>query len=314
LVVQDTASPTAHVVWVRYETAHGYSVRYRRCVLSESSCGSGSSSVIRLKGPTDQVLTSPDIAVDGSGRLFVVWMRAIEARVRQAIDYAEFDGSDDWSFTDGISEINQYNDWPTVTARGGDVYTAWIKTVGQESGVMYRAKPVGGGWSGSPIESVYTESLSRHPNLVADDSMVYLVWETLVSGSNYRVRYKSSDGTGWQPAGTSASKAITDTSSLYRATTSGVEYLEYLRPAPALGSDGVLHAVWHHYVPPAGEGDPTIHRVLYSASDSPAVASPTWSEPVVFATFSAEGEAFAQDNVAARVAATHLPALMIFYH
>jgi len=297
VAIEDTSPPTAHLVWVRYEETYGYSVWYRACRLDGSSCGS--SSVYRLTGPTVQVLASTDIAVDSSGRLFAVWMRVIEARFKQAIDYAE-KGGPDWSPAVEISQSNTFNDWPVVAVRGDTVYAAWVNSVVGEGKVMYRTKPVGGGWSG--MDFVYIVSSSRYPDLVAEQGTVYLVWETLVSGSNYRVRYKADDGTGWEPAGTNVSKAITDTTSTYKATTSGVEYLEYLRPALALGADGVLHAVWHHYVPPAGEGDPALHRVLYSASDSPTAASPTWSEPVVFATLSAEGEAFSQDNVAARVA------------
>jgi hypothetical protein len=99
------------------------------------------------------------------------------------------------------------------------------------------------------------------------------------------------------------SRAITNTTSQYEATTDGVEYLQYLRPALAFDHDGVLYAVWHHYRPPAYEGDPLdVHRVLYSYSDAPALESPTWSEPIVFATLSGEGEPFSQDNVAARIA------------
>ena len=76
--------------------------------------------------------------------------------------------------------------------------------------------------------------------------------------------------------------------------------MQYLQPALTLDDQGNLYAVWHEKYE-AGEGD-TIHRVLYSRSNNPTAETPSWEDEKVFATLSADEQAFSADNVSARIA------------
>jgi hypothetical protein len=290
----------AHVVWVRVWNASTYAVMYRQCVL-----GGACNPIITLSGePTSGVCSSPDVVADDNGNVFVVWAR--EAIPYRAIRYGQFNGLS-WS-VEPISENNTVNDWPTVAVRNGIVYTAWIRTVSGQWALMGREKSSSGPWSNSPA-NLYTipSSPSRYPRLTAGSSAVYLVWETLQTGSKYQVNYKYNTGSGWQPLLSNERKGIPATDTSYTASTSGDEYLQYLRPALALDSAGHLHAVWHHY-DSAGEDSTFRHQVRYSYSGNPTAATSTWSPPQIFAElggdedWSPEERRFQTDNVSARIA------------
>jgi hypothetical protein len=292
VVLQGT---TAHIVWVRVQNASNYSIKYAKCFLFP-----GGTCEVRHDplSSSSSALSSSDIAVDGSGNVFVVW--SSEAIPYREIRYGQFNGSS-WS-VEPISENNTINDWPTVAVRNGTVYTAWIKTVITQGVVVCREKSASGSWTNPPAER-YTPSSSRYPRLTAGSSAVYLVWETLQTGSFYQFGYKYNTGTGWQPSLPNERKGIPATDSIFSASTSGAgmeEYGRYLRPALALDGAGHLYAVWHHY--DSGEDGSFLHRVLYSCSDNPTAVMPTWTDWKVFATLSADERLFSQDNVSARIA------------
>jgi len=288
---------TAHVAWVRFEKQYGWTLRYRTCVLG-GSCGT----VRKVDGPYAEAypLQVPDIAVGGNGTPIVVWLRKIGTQ-QQAAYYAEFNGST-WSSKE-ISTPGTNNEGPVVAVKGDTAYAAWVRMLSGQRRVKFSKKSVGGAWLAEREDVYYTSMDLWHPFLAADDSAVYLAWETEISDPDYQVNYKYDTGSGWRPSDLVSRYVITNSC---RATTSGVaDPPKNLRPALAVGSSG-LYAVWHHnyYVPPVNEGDDPInmHRVLYSYSGNPRVSTPSWSEPAVFATLSADEAPFSQDNVATRIA------------
>jgi hypothetical protein len=291
---------TAHIVFVRYQDLLSrYGIWYTSCALNPLGTTCNSPSALQTGSGA---LASPDIAVDGSGNVFVAYSR--ESGSYRQIQYFEFNGTT-WSGPEQASTDNTVNDWPAVAVQGSTVHVAWIRTIiSTQASVAYRQRPVGGSWSASP-DYPYTTSWSRYPHMTSGGSTLYLAWQTSQSG-NYQVNYKYDTGSGWQPPLLNERKGITSTTSLYGASTSGDEYLQYLRPALAVDNEGHLHAVWHHY---DGElGGTLLHRVLYSHSENPKAATPTWDEPVVFAELSGnedltpEERHFPVDNVAARIA------------
>ncbi len=312
---------TAHVVWVRVRDNNKYSVWYGSCELDvanphNDACAS-TTGPSELESETSNEITSPDIAVDGSGNVFAVWVRS-----DVGIRYREYTSSS-WQTVETLSTGSEDKSRPTVGVGGGTVYAVWIRLYQDvpqplRYDVRSRQKDVGE-TSWDAIQGVYdagVDNPSRYPAVVVGGSppTAYAMWERFDDGEgDFRIPYKffNQDNIYWQPAGASAWNGVPDKSNdaLYDAAESGsseVIYVHYLRPALALADSGRLHAVWHHHLL-LGEGD-DIYRVMYSYSDNPTATTPTWSEPVVFAELSgdedltAEERQFSVDNVAPRIA------------
>lgn len=315
---------TAHVVWVRVQNNNTYSVWYRSCGFDVDDPGNdeckATTGPFELESETSDEISSPDIAVDGNGNVFVVW-----AREDSGILYREYTASS-WQTVETISAGSEAKDWPVIGVGGGTVYAVWIRKYQDAPqplryDVWKRHKTVGGAWESvdGTKDRIYDADVgnpSRHPQIVSSTiTTTYAIWDTYDEISEeekgYRVVYKyfNTDNIYWQPPGYTAWAGLPDksTDAVYNASKSIYvpSYAHYLRPALTLDGEGHLHAVWHYY---DIEGDDYIHQVMYSSANNPTAGTPTWSEPVVFAELggdedlSAEERRFTVDNVAARIA------------
>jgi hypothetical protein len=276
-------SPVAHIVWANHDESHGgihvqfNRLLYKTCNLSNGSCAA-TPEVVASTTSNSVNFSSPDVAVDGSGRAHVVWTRSQNGT--NSIYYRRLDGSSSAELVAGNGSQ------PVIAVSNGYVHVAWLS--GDQ--IKYKRRPVGGGSWVNVI--TFTRLRSGNPAIDAINGTVYLVWDHREAGTadNYALVYafSTSNGSSWDNGTASFNLPSGNATLKYRASPSdgnsspGGGYSTGLQPDVTLaisGSNTLAHVVWHEYRKITSGEDPTVEYfdVWYSFGNH----SLGWTKPEI---------------------------------
>lgn len=123
----------------------------------------------------------PAISIADDGVYHMVWFD--NAPARHGLFYAHsLAGNKGFSAALSFGRYDNQASHPDVLSRGKDVFIAWKEFDGDNSAVfLMRSTDNGSSW-GKPYSIASTGGNSDHPRLLADDSRVFLSWNTLKEG------------------------------------------------------------------------------------------------------------------------------------
>jgi hypothetical protein len=276
-------SPVAHIVWANHDESHGgihvqfNRLLYKTCNLNNGSCAA-TPQVVASTTSDSVIFSSPDVAVDGSGRAHVVWARSESGT--NSVYYRRLDGS-------SSAELVAPNaSQPVIAVSNGYVHVAWLS--GDQ--ISYNRKRVGDDSWGTPI--TFSRHRSGNPAIDAINDIVYLVWDYRQEGSadNYALVYAFSTSNGSDLDSTTPSFNLPsgDATLEYRASPSdgnsspGGGYSTGLQPDVTLAISGpntLAHVVWHQYRKITSGEDPTVEYfdIWYSFGNH----SIGWTDPEI---------------------------------
>lgn len=232
MAVDPSGNP--HVVWDDDTT--GYSEVYYK----GSSDGGATWTTAKRLSSTTAGCYRPDIAVDSSGALHVVWYDFAPG------DYEVYyrkspDGGITWTTTKRITWTSGGSEYPAVAVdSSGNPHVAWMEyTLGNYE--IYYKKSTDGGTTWSTAKRLtWTSESSDEPALAVDSSgNPHVIWYDQAPG-NFEIFYRKSmdGGAAWTPA-----KRLTWDSD-------GSWY-----PSIAVDSSDILHLAWEN----ATVGSPEIY-------------------------------------------------------
>jgi hypothetical protein len=181
----------------------------------------------------------PDIAVDSSGNLHVVWFDATPPGVGGVYYKKSADGGTTWMPSQRLARTSELSEVQAIAVdSSGNLHVVWEDSTPGNYEIYYR-KSTDGGTTWMPSQRLTWTSLSSQNPAIAADSLgrLHVVWYDATPW-NYEVFYKKSTdgGTTWMP-----SQRLT--------WNSGYS----LRPAIAIDSSGNLHMVLYDSAPGNGE-------------------------------------------------------------
>ena len=233
-VVENGTSDRIHVVWD--DKSQG-----NRDILYRKSLDGGSTWDNPLGSGPDSITndtydaTHPDIAIAGTIP-HVVWHGVPPGYTENQVFYSQDPAGTgvSWTAPSTLSTTPaNVNEFPAIAVDGSNrIHVTWHQGATPNEVIKYRRFT--GTWSS--VQSL-SGSGSTHSDIAAKGNDVYVVWNTKLSDTQYRVWYRrSSDGGGtWQPAALIATVATTLISGF---------------PSPRVSIDAAdnVHVVWHAVV------------------------------------------------------------------
>jgi len=168
----------------------------------------------------------PDLAIDSSGRLHLVWQD--NTRAAWDIYYKSLPSGGAWSAHLDISRAPLTAVSPCIAVDGSNnAHVAWSNSDPTNWEIYCVSRQAGGTWT-SPVNASFTGGDSQDPSLATDASgKLHLVWRDRVSG-NQEIFYASREpGQAWT-SGDNISSSTGDSS----------------KPAIAISPGGDPHVVW----------------------------------------------------------------------
>jgi hypothetical protein len=148
----------------------------------------------------------PAVAVDGSD-VYVVWEDAAPGRISQIYFLKSEDGGANWGTAKALTgNQSAQAGRPAVAVVGSNLYVVWHNdnSVGGGNCWISCRRSVDGGahWKATrTLTNAPASTAARNPAVAALDSLVYVAWESLVSGNKEIYFRKSTNaGAGWQAA------------------------------------------------------------------------------------------------------------------
>jgi hypothetical protein len=271
----DPSGNYVHVVWLWGSSNVPTQIRYSKCDIT----GSGMSSNCNPNGQAVRSVSSgeivqPGVAVDDTGGAHVVWVETASSAVR----YRSRSASGVWS---SVQNIDSPGSAPAIAfAKDGSnsyLHLAWVDDDSDE--VQYRRGQVSGGtttWGTTTAFAHGSLGTAGSPSIAANESSVVLVWDAVITGDKYGVAYNYSSDSGgtwqlatqqWRLVPTGGTDHLPDR--VRRTSSEAGTYTKRLQPDVTLeiiGTDTLVHVVWHEYISPAGEGSER-YDVFYSSAD-----------------------------------------------
>ncbi len=232
---------------------------------------------------------TPDIAIDSSGGIHVVWKDFTDGiwGIDTEIMYVSYTEATGWSnvtvISDGYSNIYWNNDnsgHPAINIDNNDkIHVVWDDLSdgvwGYDTEIMYASYTEVTGWSNATIVSdgysnvYWNNAESYNPAITTDNNgKIHVVWEDGTDGiwgSDWEIMYVSyTEATGWSNA-----SVISDGhNNIYWNND------ESATPDIAIDSSGNTHVVWEDDTDGAWGSDREIMYVSYTEATS-------WSIPIV---------------------------------
>jgi hypothetical protein len=287
--------PTAHVAWVREDTAGagkgGTQVRYARCSLSSGVCGRSAGV---SPGGQAYARLAPDIAVDSRDVPHVVWVRQEGALIGTVWYNNRVGGawSDDPEQVSGGSGACAYTqDNPAIAVDDKHVYVTWDENVKRCSGargtagIYFRLRgnsvasarsgtpwwPQGEPWGKQLSEAAATslaapEQVDGFPTIGAGEDWVYVLWERLAYTETlpiyetvytYSLAYRVYTGTAPLTDWWPGGASAEQWATLPFTSTSATDTADYYAGLrPALDMvDRTPHVVWHAWTAPGASAE-----------------------------------------------------------
>jgi subtilase family serine protease len=148
----------------------------------------------------------PAVAVDGSD-VYVVWEDAAPGRISQIYFLKSEDGGANWGTAKALTgNQSAQAGRPAVAVVGSKLYVVWHNDNSARGGhcwISFRRSVDGGAhWKATrTLTNAPASTDARNPAVAALDSLVYVAWESLVSGNKEIFFRKSTNaGAGWQTA------------------------------------------------------------------------------------------------------------------
>ena len=221
------SSDHLHVVWWDY-TPGNYEVYYKK-----STDGGASWTTTKRITWTSENSYGPDIAVDLSDNLHVVWY---DSPVESEIYYKKStDGGANWTTTRRITWTEGSTGHPAISVDpSGHLHVVWDDSTPGSAAIYYKKSEDGGETWTASRRITWAADDARYPVLGIDSSgHLHVAWEDYLTGPGEICYKKSEDGgTTW-----TASKRLT--------WTSGGSH----DPDIAVGSSGLLYVVWEDSTP-----------------------------------------------------------------
>ncbi len=231
----------------------------------------------------------PDIAIDSSNNIHVVWADYTDGIWGTDIEimYAKYSTGIGWSNVTVISD--GYNDFywnddsslkPSITIDNNDkIHVVWVDNTdgvwGNDWEIMYASYTISTGWSNATVISdgyngiYWNDDSSNNPAISSDNNgKLHVVWEDQTDGiwgTDPEIMYTSySTATGWANA-----SVISDGHN-------NIYWNDDLSFHPDIGVDSSndLHVVWEDHTIGTWGTDPEIMYTKYSSASG-------WSTPVV---------------------------------
>jgi hypothetical protein len=267
-------SSRVHIVWAQADSCSGggnplpckwRTIKYTTCTLiGVDSCASPEI-VYRTTG-TNHDYSTPDVAVDTSGNVYVVWRRSSPAPAalmyRRKPSGGSFSGGGAITGTDGGRN-------PALAFVDGRLHLVW------DAGntIKYqRNSALGNTWSSDQSVTWNAPVGYQDPSFPAigagSSSALYAVWAIQSASNNqqYALAFDfSQNGATWKDAGGDG-LGVPDkgTFTLFKSSKGGsVSYLESLKPDVAVtgtGTAAYAHVVWH-----GAQGEGSIYNVWYTS-------------------------------------------------
>ncbi len=265
------------IMYASYTTATGWSIA---TVISDGYMGSYWN---------DDWSGYPDIAIDSSGNIHVVWIDDTDGiwGSDMEIMYASYTSATGWSNITVISDGYMGDYWnddsslqPAITIDNSDkIHVVWIDNTngiwGWDWEVFYTNYTTATGWSNATVISdgynniYWNDAGSNHPAIASDNNgEIHVVWEDETNGiwgSDNEIMHTSySTSTGWSNA-----TVISDGhNNIYWNN------MESSNPDIAIDSSNDLHVVWDDNTDGVWGTDEEIMYTNYESSSG-------WSVPVV---------------------------------
>ena len=246
----------------------------------------------RLTWTLDGLSWGPDLAVDATNNIHVVWYEYDTVDSLESIDYKRStDGGTTWTATKAlVSDAPGNLGTPVIASDSNNIiYVAWNKWIGGANFDIYYKRSTDGGitWSASK-RLTWTSGSSGSPCIAIDSSnTIHIVWTDDTPG-NGEIYYKKSTNGGstwmtkrltWNSGFSSKPHIAVDSSNsicivwqddesgnteIYykRSTDGGTSWTtkrltwnsgDSLDPIIAADSGGNIHIVWHDHSPGDGE-------------------------------------------------------------
>ena len=221
-----------HVVW-HDNTPGNYEIYYKR----STDGGTSWSSNRRLTWTSDSSFY-PDIAVDSSGGVHVVWCDYTPGNAE--IYYrGSTDGGTSWLPSQRLTWTTATSQFPAIAVDGVDrIHVVWGDYAPGQPDIYYR-RSVTGGATWTPTQKLtWTSSFSSYSAIACSPAgHLHVVWSDDSSG-NLEIYYRAGadGGATW-----SWPQRLT--------WNSGLSY----SPAIAAQASGILHVVWHDHTPGAAD-------------------------------------------------------------
>ena len=248
------SSGTIHVIW--YDGTDGaWGTDYEIMYASNSGSGWTNATVISDDGTNwnDGNSEYPDIAVDSSGTIHVIWEDTTDGAwgTDYEIMYASNSGSGWTNATvisdDGTNWNDGTSEYPDIAVdSSGNIHVVWeddtVGAWGTDVEIMY-AFNNGSGWTKATVISdihngiIWNDGDSNKPTIAVDRSgTIHVVWYDLTDGAwgtDNEIMYASNSGSEW-----SLPYVISDDDTNWNDGNS-----EY--PDIAIDNKGKAHVVWH---------------------------------------------------------------------
>lgn len=251
-------SSRVHVVWAQADSCAGggnplpckwRAIKYTTCTLNGVDSCAAPQTVYTTSGANDDYST-PDVAVDSSSNVHVVWRRSSPAPAglmyRKKPSGGNFSGGGDITGSGGGRN-------PALVFVDGRLHLVWDAG----NSVKYqRNSALGNTWSNDQSVSWSVPVGYQDPSfpaIGARSSALYVVWavQSAINSQQYALAFDfSQNGASWQDAGGDG-LGIPDKTTFtpFRsAKGSAVSYLESLKPDVAVtgsGTSAYAHVVWH---------------------------------------------------------------------
>ncbi len=270
----DPSGNYVHVVWLWGSSNVPTQIRYSKCDIT----GSGMASNCDPNGQTVRSVSSgevvqPGVAVDDTGGAHIVWVETASSAVR----YRSRSAGGVWS---SVESIDSPGSAPAIAfAKDGSnryLHLAWVDDNSDE--IQYQRGQISGGtasWGTTRAFAKGSLGTAGSPSIAANESSVVLVWDAVITGDKYGVayNYSSDSGSTWQLSTQQWRLVPTGGTDLLdrvqRTSSEAGTYTQRLQPNVTLeiiGTDTLVHVVWHEYISPAGEGSER-YDVYYSSAD-----------------------------------------------
>jgi hypothetical protein len=313
LVFDPSVPGKAHIVWAQASgcpNCNWSSIRHTTCVLDSIIVCDAPTTVV--SGLTDA--STPDVAVDSSGGVHVVWRAQGPSFDVGPIRYCKKGNCGSPSTIDNGQH-------PSLVYANGYLHLVWDTGSNTDSTIKYaRENNLGNGswdggsgskiWWGDPALVTYYEP--SYPAIGASDDAVYVVWAVRNKSdtSKYALAFDFSQDTGntWL-AGTSGfghgipeneTAAFTTT---WRSTGVAISDLYSLQPEVVVtgsGSSAHAHLVWHEKDMLSG-----FYQVRYSYLEGYSASEP-WTPPAVAVAENTQSAGLPAIALGATLDQTHL--------
>ncbi|MHA1301501.1 MAG: hypothetical protein ACTSO9_18925 [Candidatus Helarchaeota archaeon] len=189
-------------------------------------------SISIVSGDTDNWSRSPEVAVDNSGNVHIVWYDIWASTY--VVFYRMWNATTKtWGSRVAISDIYPYSLYPTIAVDSlGNVHVAWSNQSVSNCDILYKKWNATHGWSTAERVTPYSSSnRAVKPQIAVDGSnTVHFVWENgSASQQNYQVFYRY-----WDPIGgwstielVTPGTSISDTYPRIAVNSSGTVHIVY---------------------------------------------------------------------------------------